>query len=120
MPFTYIVRCADNTFYVGHTQDLASREKTHNEGKGGNYTARRTPVRMVYAEEHVSIESAVARERQLKRWTRKKKEALIDLDQRTLSSCAHKQLTSTGPSWRDVLERMNAIATAPRPPFPAE
>ena len=54
MPFTYILRCADNTLYVGHTEDLASREQTHNEGKGAKYTATRRPVRMIYAEEHAS------------------------------------------------------------------
>jgi putative endonuclease len=68
MPFTYIVRCADATLYVGHTEDLASREQTHNDGKGAKDTAARRPVRMVYAEEHDSVESAIAREHQLKRW----------------------------------------------------
>ena len=62
MPFTYILRCADDTLYVGHTEDLALRERTHNDGKGAKYTAARRPVRMVYAEEHASIASAIARE----------------------------------------------------------
>ena len=66
MPFTYILRCADDTLYVGHTEDLASREQTHNDGRGAAYTAARTPVRMVYAEEHASVASAIAREHQLK------------------------------------------------------
>jgi putative endonuclease len=69
MAFTYILRCADGTFYVGHTENLASRERTHNDGKGAKYTAARRPVRMVYAEEYDSIEGAIAREHQLKRWT---------------------------------------------------
>jgi predicted GIY-YIG superfamily endonuclease len=34
MPFVYILRCADDTFYVGRTNDLAAREKTHNDGLG--------------------------------------------------------------------------------------
>ena len=34
MPFIYILRCADDTLYVGHTEDLASREQTHNDGRG--------------------------------------------------------------------------------------
>ena len=75
MAFTYILRCADDTLYVGHTEDVASRERTHNDGNGAKYTAARRPVRMVYAEEHDSVESAIARELQLKRWTTKKKEA---------------------------------------------
>ena len=86
MPFAYILRCADDTLYVGHTEDLASREKTQNDGKGAKYTAARRPVRMVYAEEHSSLLSAIAREQQMKRWTRKKKEALIVGDRAALKS----------------------------------
>ena len=62
MAFTYILRCADDTLYVGHTENLASRERTHNDGQGAKYTAARRPVRMVYAEEHSSAQSAIARE----------------------------------------------------------
>src|SRR4051794_17453040 len=90
MPFTYILRCADGTLYVGHTKSLASREQTHNDGKGAKYTAARRPVRMVYAEEHSSMMSATARERQLKRWTRKKKEALIVGDRAALWSLSRR------------------------------
>ena len=51
MAFTYIVRCADDTLYVGHTENLASREQIHNEGKGAKYTASRRPVHIVYAQD---------------------------------------------------------------------
>jgi predicted GIY-YIG superfamily endonuclease len=64
MAFTYILRCADDTLYVGHTENLASREQTHNDKKGAKYAAVRGPVRMVYAEEHSSAGSAIAREGQ--------------------------------------------------------
>jgi predicted GIY-YIG superfamily endonuclease len=77
MAFVYILRCSDGTLYIGHTDDLASRERTHNDGDGARYTAERRPVRMVYAEECTSVDKAVRRERQLKRWTAQKKEALI-------------------------------------------
>jgi predicted GIY-YIG superfamily endonuclease len=80
----YILRCRDGTLYVGHTDDVASRERTHNEGHGSRYTAARRPARVVYSEEHDSTESAIGRERQLKRWARKKKEALIAGDASTL------------------------------------
>jgi predicted GIY-YIG superfamily endonuclease len=86
MAFIYILRCADDTFYIGHTENLASREQTHNDGKGAKYTAARRPVRMVYAEEHYSGRSAIARERQLKRWSHKKKEALVLGDREALRS----------------------------------
>ena len=106
MFFTYIVRCADDTLYVGHTEDLASREQTHNEGKGAKYTAARRPVLMVYAEEHTSLESAIAREHQLKQWGHKKKEALIRGDQAALRSLDRRPTTSMAEfTWRDLLNR---------------
>ena len=104
MPFTYILRCADDTLYVGHTEDLASREQTHNDGRGANYTAARRPVRMVYAEEHASVATAIARERQLKRWSHKKKEALILDDRAALKSLGRRSTKSmTAFTWQDLL-----------------
>lgn len=106
MPFTYIVRCADDTLYIGHTEDLASREQTHNDGGGAVYTAARRPVRMVYAEEHASVASATARERQLKRWTHKKKEALILGDRPALKSLGRRPRRSIVEiTWLDLLNR---------------
>jgi putative endonuclease len=105
MPFTYIVRCADDSLYVGHTDDLALREQVHNDGKGSKHTAARRPVRMLYAEEHASVESAIARERQLKRWSRKKKEALIGGDRKALDWLSHRSPNSMAAStWRDLPE----------------
>jgi len=104
MSFTYILRCADGTLYVGHTDDLAIREQTHNEGKGAKYTAVRRPVRVVYAEGHASVESAVAREHQLKRWSREKKEALIRGDRTALDWLSHRRAASDSFTWRDLLK----------------
>jgi predicted GIY-YIG superfamily endonuclease len=63
----YILRCADGTLYVGSTSDLTERERRHNEGRGATYTASRTPVQLVYSEEHPSRLAAQRREAQLKR-----------------------------------------------------
>jgi putative endonuclease len=105
MAFTYIMRCADDTLYVGHTENLASREQTHNDGKGAKYTAARRPVRMVYAEEHSSPGSAIARERQLKRWSHKKKEALICGDRAALKTLGRRSTKSKDAvTWRDLLK----------------
>ena len=105
MAFTYILRCADDTLYVGHTEDLASRERTHNDGTGAKYTAARRPVRMVYAEEHPSVQSAIARERQLKLWSNKKKEALILGDWAALRALARRSTKSMAAvTWRDLLK----------------
>ena len=77
MPFVYILHCNDNSFYVGHTDNVPAREQAHNKGTAGQYTAQRRPVRLVYSETCDSLASALAREKQLKNWSRQKKEALI-------------------------------------------
>jgi predicted GIY-YIG superfamily endonuclease len=77
MHFVYILRCADTSLYIGETPNLATRLMKHNEGSASQFTARRRPVTMVYAEEYVDRNAALLRERQLKRWSRGKKEALV-------------------------------------------
>jgi predicted GIY-YIG superfamily endonuclease len=107
MPYVYILRCADDTFYVGRTDDLAAREQTHNDGHGAKYTATRRPVRMVYAEEYASMRSAVARERQLKGWTSEEKDALVCGDRATLSRLSQQQTHARNRiavTWRDLIE----------------
>jgi predicted GIY-YIG superfamily endonuclease len=66
--------------YIGHTDDLESRVRTHNEGCGGAYTAHRKPVRLVYSEEFGTLEEAINRERQVKRGSGVKKHALVAQD----------------------------------------
>jgi len=82
--FVYIVRCVDGRLYVGHTRDLVAREQKHNDDRGAVFTAMRRPVRVVYSERHDSEADAIARERQLKRWSLAKKQALITGDHTTL------------------------------------
>ena len=77
MYHVYILRCADNSLYVGYTTNVEARLKAHNLGLGTTHTSKRRPVRLVYSEPHGTRTAAVHRERQLKRWTRIKKEALI-------------------------------------------
>lgn len=77
MHYVYILRCAGGGLYVGVTRDLDERMYYHRLGKGGAFTAARLPVELAYSEAHDTEQAAVARERQLKRWTRRKKEALI-------------------------------------------
>jgi predicted GIY-YIG superfamily endonuclease len=74
------VRCADGSLYIGETNDLADRIARHNDGRGSSFIASRCPVRLVYSETHPDRDTALARERQLKRWTRAKKDALIAND----------------------------------------
>ena len=77
MPYVYILRCRDGALYVGQADDVLRREQAHNEGRGARFTAARRPVRAVYAEYCATAPDATVRERQLKCWTRAKKEALI-------------------------------------------
>ncbi|HUK58928.1 MAG TPA: GIY-YIG nuclease family protein [Stellaceae bacterium] len=76
--YVYMLRCADGSYYVGSTRaSLEVRVAEHNAGTYGGYTARRRPMTLVYHEEFAHITDAIAAERQLKGWTRLKKEALI-------------------------------------------
>jgi len=77
MAWVYILRCGDNTFYVGHTDDVASRLRRHRLGIASNHTALRLPVALAYTEELPTLKAAVQRERQLKHWSADKKAALI-------------------------------------------
>ncbi len=75
--FTYILECADGSYYTGYTNDLDKRLKDHNDGNGARYTRVRLPVRLVYYEEYTTKEEAMRREALIKQLTRKEKECLI-------------------------------------------
>ena len=74
--YTYILKCADGTYYTGWTTDLEQRLKTHNEGTGAKYTRARLPVTLAYAELHETKSEAMKREAAIKKLSRKEKEAL--------------------------------------------
>jgi predicted GIY-YIG superfamily endonuclease len=78
--FVYILRCSDRSFYVGHSKDVEERVAAHNDGQGAVWTSCRRPLRLVYRETLATEAAAVKRERQIKRWTHAKKEALVDGD----------------------------------------
>ncbi len=79
--FVYILRCRDGKYYVGSTRDtLERRVNEHNSGILAGYTKSRRPVELVFAQEFDRIVDAVAAERQLKGWSRAKKEALMSGD----------------------------------------
>ncbi len=73
----YVLRCADGSYYTGHTDNLELRIAAHHVGEIEGYTRTRRPVHLVFAEEFPAREEALARERQVKGWSRAKKEALI-------------------------------------------
>jgi len=76
--YVYILHCSDNSYYVGVTNNLGRQFIEHSTGYNEtSYTARRRPVVVVYAEQFFRPFAAIMREKQLKKWTRKKKELLI-------------------------------------------
>jgi predicted GIY-YIG superfamily endonuclease len=103
--YVYLHRCADNSLYVGETSDLQTRERHHNEGRGGSYTAKRRPVHIVYAEQCRSREEALRRERQIKRWSSQKKEMLVRDDVAGMSGTSQRGRIRTGFTWKDWLTR---------------
>lgn len=77
MNYTYIVKCSDETYYTGWTNNLEKRIQTHNAGKGAKYTKVRRPVELVYYEEFATKEEAMQREYAIKQLKKCKKEELI-------------------------------------------
>ena len=75
--FVYILSCADGTFYTGSTKNLEKRLAVHNTGRGARYTAGRRPVALIYSEPCASWGNALRRECEIKRLSRKQKEALV-------------------------------------------
>ncbi len=75
--YMYVLACADGSFYVGSTKDLRVRLVQHQIGEGSQHTMNRRPVKLVYYETFDRIDEAFAREKQIQRWSRAKKLALI-------------------------------------------
>ena len=74
----YLLHCANNTYYTGSTKDLERRLAQHQNAEGANYTKKHAPVELVYYETYSRIDHAFEREHQVKKWSRAKKEALIN------------------------------------------
>jgi len=87
---TYLLRCADGSFYAGHTDDLEQRVAQHQSGALPGYTRSRRPVALVWSERFATREEALAVERRIKGWTKAKKEALIAGDWERISALARK------------------------------
>jgi predicted GIY-YIG superfamily endonuclease len=77
MPYVYILKCADGSYYVGSTTNLERRVAEHQAGLIKGYTESRRPVELVWSCEFPTANDAFLRERQIKGWSRAKKEALI-------------------------------------------
>jgi putative endonuclease len=73
----YLLRCADDTFYCGITNDMEKRLAAHTAGEGAKYTRGRIPVSVVYRESCADKSAALKREIQVKRLSRSAKQALL-------------------------------------------
>jgi putative endonuclease len=91
--YIYMLRCADGSFYVGSAtgDDLSPRIEQHNAGHFPSYTSTPRPVVLVWSEHFDRITDGIAVERQIKGWSRAKKEALIKSDWETISRLAKRR-----------------------------
>ena len=78
---TYMLRCGDGSYYVGHTDELEPKLAQHQAGTADEYTTTRQPVELVWSAPFADRDAAFAAERRLKGWSRAKREALIVGDQ---------------------------------------
>lgn len=76
----YILRCADGSYYTGHTDNLERRFHEHQSGTIKDYTYSRRPVELVYHQYFSTRDEALHAERKIKGWSRKKKEAMMRSD----------------------------------------
>ena len=88
----YIMTNANNTvLYVGVTSNLTQRVRQHKAKELEGFTARYNITKVIYVEEYADIRNAIEREKQIKSWSRRKKEELI---------------ATQNPSWRDLFDDM--------------
>ena len=105
--FVYILGCSDNSYYVGMTDNMEKRLGEHHDGRFSScYTFKRRPVELLHVEPYPDALQAGAREKQLKRWSRVKKAALIKGDLAALSfhALAYERRTFP-PLSRELRER---------------
>ncbi|MCB0456821.1 MAG: GIY-YIG nuclease family protein [Flavobacteriaceae bacterium] len=90
--FVYILTCSDNTYYTGITSNLSKRIAEHHSGKHkDSYTFTRRPIELVFFAEFTEPTKAIETEKQIKKWSRSKKEALIHGDFENLPNLAKKK-----------------------------
>ena len=82
--YMYLLECSDRSYYTGSTNNLELRISQHQMGEGAKYTKSRLPVKLVYVEEHIRIDEAFYREKQVQGWSHSKKKALIEKQENIL------------------------------------
>ncbi|SHJ26995.1 GIY-YIG nuclease family protein [Flavobacterium haoranii] len=90
--FVYILKCSDNSYYTGVTSNLSQRIFQHNVGFYPDcYTINRRPIELVYYAEFTDISIAIEFEKKIKKWSRRKKKALINEEYDKLPNLAKKK-----------------------------
>jgi putative endonuclease len=90
--YIYMLQCSDGSYYVGSTRkELEQRISEHNAGTFAGYTSSRRPVTLVWSQHFANITDAIAIERQIKGWSRAKKEALIRGDYAEIQDLAKRR-----------------------------
>lgn len=97
--FVYILHCSDESYYVGFTNNIQRRFLEHKSAYNPkSYTAKRLPVKLVYCESFLKPMDGINREKQLKGWSRLKKETLIENKKFRLSGLSKKKFRERQPS----------------------
>ena len=94
--YVYILQCSDRSYYTGMTSKLEQRLDEHHTGYYPRcYTYSRRPLTLIYTECYQFVHDAISREKQIKGWSRQKKEALIRGDYDSLSTLAKNRVSDT-------------------------
>ncbi|MBI5875055.1 MAG: GIY-YIG nuclease family protein [Deltaproteobacteria bacterium] len=97
--YIYILQCSDGSYYTGVTNNVERRLYEHKEGLiEGCYTHNKRPLKLMYVKEFGDIVEAISREKQIKGWTRRKKEALIAGDFEKLVELSKSHPSTGSPS----------------------
>ena len=79
--YVYIVQCSDKKLYIGITNNVERRLDEHNKGENKtSFTYKRRPVKLIFQQEYYDVNQAILFEKKIKKWSRKKKEALVKGD----------------------------------------
>ncbi|MGE0668048.1 MAG: GIY-YIG nuclease family protein [Sphingomonadales bacterium] len=90
--WVYILKCADDTYYTGHTDDIDKRLGEHIYGHFPDaYTYKRRPVELVFSQEFPTRWEAQETEKRAKGWSRRKKEVLMASNWEELSRLAKRK-----------------------------
>jgi predicted GIY-YIG superfamily endonuclease len=84
----YILECADQSLYIGQTDDLTERMRQHDAGTADAYTSKRKPLKLIHVEEFGTRHEALTMERKLKGWSKAKKLAYLAGDWNAIHNLA--------------------------------